>query len=78
MPKKTSRRGAAYTPAKKRFLVSNVELAKPISKGGWDRVHAIYLSVYAKKNQTVESLCRCFTTLRSCKAPSGDPMIPVE
>eukprot|EP00957_Ditylum_brightwellii_P085715 6521349-Ditylum_brightwellii.AAC.1 len=38
----------------------------------------MHLSVYAKKNQTVESLRRCFTTLQSCKAPSGDLTIPVE
>jgi len=78
MPKKTSGRGAAYTPAEKRFLVSNVGIVKPISEGGWDRVRAMHLSVYAKKNRTVESLCHCFATLRSCKAPSGDPTIPME
>eukprot|EP00957_Ditylum_brightwellii_P091969 7002449-Ditylum_brightwellii.AAC.1 len=38
----------------------------------------MHLSVYAKKNRTVESLRRCFTNLRSCKAPSGDPNIPME
>eukprot|EP00957_Ditylum_brightwellii_P082054 6239453-Ditylum_brightwellii.AAC.1 len=78
MPKKASGRGTMYTPVKKPFLVLNVGIVKPISEGGWDRVHAIHLSVYAKKNRTVESLCRCFTNLRSCKAPSGDPTIPVE
>eukprot|EP00957_Ditylum_brightwellii_P166573 12679383-Ditylum_brightwellii.AAC.1 len=38
----------------------------------------MHLSVYAKKNQTVESLHHCFANLRSCKVPSGDPTIPVE
>eukprot|EP00957_Ditylum_brightwellii_P146178 11130241-Ditylum_brightwellii.AAC.1 len=78
MPKKASGRGVTYTPAKKHFLVLNVEIVKPNSEGGWDRVHAMHLSVYTKKNQTVESLHCCFTNLRSCKAPSGDPNIPVE
>eukprot|EP00957_Ditylum_brightwellii_P088160 6715137-Ditylum_brightwellii.AAC.1 len=78
MPKKTSGRGAVYTSADKRFLVSGVGNVKPISEGGCYRVHAMHLSAYAKKNQTVESLRRCFTALWSCKAPSGDPTIPVE
>eukprot|EP00957_Ditylum_brightwellii_P010626 804559-Ditylum_brightwellii.AAC.2 len=44
MPKKTTGRGAAYTSAKKRYLVTNVGIAKPISEGGWERVHIMNLS----------------------------------
>eukprot|EP00957_Ditylum_brightwellii_P178681 13609895-Ditylum_brightwellii.AAC.1 len=65
MSKRTSGRGAAYIPAEKHFLVLNVGIVKPISEGGWDRVYAMHLSVYAKKNWTLESLCCCFTNLQS-------------
>eukprot|EP00957_Ditylum_brightwellii_P150832 11485135-Ditylum_brightwellii.AAC.1 len=78
MPKRACGRYAAYTLAEKRFLVSNAGIVKPILEGGWDKMHTMHLSVYAKKNWTVESLCCCFTNFRSCKAPSGDPTIPVE
>eukprot|EP00957_Ditylum_brightwellii_P070871 5386217-Ditylum_brightwellii.AAC.1 len=78
MPKKTCGRGAAYISAKKSFLITNVGMAKPISEGGWERVHSMHLSVYAHKNQTIESLNQCFTTLHCTKAPTGDPSIPVE
>eukprot|EP00957_Ditylum_brightwellii_P085870 6532731-Ditylum_brightwellii.AAC.1 len=62
MPKKTHGRGVAYTTAKKRYLVMNIGLVKPVSKGDWERVHNMHLSVYGYKNQTVESLrwCYCF------------------
>eukprot|EP00957_Ditylum_brightwellii_P035075 2659245-Ditylum_brightwellii.AAC.1 len=35
--KKSSGRGMAYTPAEKRFLVSNVGAVLPVSKHGWKR-----------------------------------------
>eukprot|EP00957_Ditylum_brightwellii_P095201 7250710-Ditylum_brightwellii.AAC.1 len=77
-PKRASGRGVVYTPAKKCFLVLNVGIVKPILEGGWDRVHTMHLSIHAKKNWTVEPLHCCFTNLWSCKAPSGDPTIPVK
>eukprot|EP00957_Ditylum_brightwellii_P150410 11453726-Ditylum_brightwellii.AAC.2 len=78
MLKKTDRRGVAYTVAKKIYLVTNIRLVEPISNRGWEMVHSMHHTVYAHKNQTVESLSWCFTNLYYTKAPSGDPSIPIE
>eukprot|EP00957_Ditylum_brightwellii_P204305 15338600-Ditylum_brightwellii.AAC.1 len=78
MPKKTSRRGTLYTAINKRYLVTNIRLVKPISKGGWERVHFMHHTMYSNKNQTVESLRKCFANLHHTKVPSGDPSMPIE
>eukprot|EP00957_Ditylum_brightwellii_P128090 9769732-Ditylum_brightwellii.AAC.1 len=76
--KKSSDRDMAYTPAKKRFLMSNVGVVLPVSKHGWERVYAMYISVYGKKNRTVESLQWIFANLHQTRAPSGDPSMSEE
>eukprot|EP00957_Ditylum_brightwellii_P210783 15365392-Ditylum_brightwellii.AAC.1 len=76
--KKSAGRSAAFTVAEKRFLVNNVDLVKPVSEEGWEKVHGMHISMYGHKNRTAESLRRCFTTLHRMKCPSGDPGMPVE
>eukprot|EP00957_Ditylum_brightwellii_P180638 13760446-Ditylum_brightwellii.AAC.1 len=46
-----------------------------VSESGWERVHVMHITVYSKKNWTVESLRWCFTNLHCTKAPSGNPLI---
>eukprot|EP00957_Ditylum_brightwellii_P108939 8310469-Ditylum_brightwellii.AAC.1 len=78
LAKKSSGRGTAYTPAKKHFLVSNVGVVLPVSESGWERVHAMHIAVYGKKNRIVESLQRCLTNLHRTSAQSGNPSITEE
>eukprot|EP00957_Ditylum_brightwellii_P044846 3402245-Ditylum_brightwellii.AAC.1 len=37
----------------KPFLVLNAGVILPVSESGWERVHAMHIAVYGKKNQTV-------------------------
>eukprot|EP00957_Ditylum_brightwellii_P047837 3633572-Ditylum_brightwellii.AAC.1 len=64
--------------AEKRILVNNVDVLKPVSEGGWEKEHAMYISMYSHKNRTVESLQHCFMALHWVKCPSGDPGMAVE
>eukprot|EP00957_Ditylum_brightwellii_P027321 2065363-Ditylum_brightwellii.AAC.1 len=68
----------AYNPAKKIFLVSNVGVVLPVSEHGWERVHAMHISVYGKKNRNVESLKWTFNNLHCTRAPTSNPSIPEE
>eukprot|EP00957_Ditylum_brightwellii_P088727 6756651-Ditylum_brightwellii.AAC.1 len=76
--KKSSRRGVAYTTAKKHLLVTNMSIIFPILELGWERVHGMHIDLYGGKNLTVESLRHCFTNIHCTKVPSGDPVIVQE